>query len=98
MEASAQLHASVTLPPGTGPGSHCIGSWVDPEPRAGLDDMEKCKFLNIEQTKKQNQHIPWPDSVSELYPPSDRRLSAKLVPTYTERGVSSGKRSGTLRM
>jgi hypothetical protein len=24
---------------------------------------------------------PWPQSVSELYRPSDRRLSARLVPT-----------------
>jgi hypothetical protein len=25
---------------------------------------------------------PWPESVSELYRPNDRRLSAKLVPTF----------------
>jgi hypothetical protein len=31
-------------------------------------------------------HIPpWPESVSELYRPSDRRLSAKLVPTVADR-------------
>jgi hypothetical protein len=29
---------------------------------------------------------PWSESVSELYPPSDRRLSAKLVPTFADRG------------
>jgi hypothetical protein len=29
---------------------------------------------------------PWPESASELYPPSDRRLSAKLVPTFADRG------------
>jgi hypothetical protein len=28
---------------------------------------------------------PWPESVSELYRPSDRRLSAKLVPTLADR-------------
>jgi hypothetical protein len=28
----------------------------------------------------------WPESVSELYLPSDRRLSAKLVPTFVDRG------------
>jgi hypothetical protein len=28
------------------PGTHWIGSWVDP--RAGLDDMEKRKFLTIQ--------------------------------------------------
>jgi hypothetical protein len=28
----------------------------------------------------------WPESASELYRPSDRRLSAKLVPTFADRG------------
>jgi hypothetical protein len=27
---------------------------------------------------------PWPQSASELYRPSDRRLSAKLVPTFAD--------------
>jgi hypothetical protein len=29
---------------------------------------------------------PWPESASELCRPSDRRLSAKLVPTLADRG------------
>jgi hypothetical protein len=29
---------------------------------------------------------PWPESVSELYRLSDRRLSTKLVPTFADRG------------
>jgi hypothetical protein len=29
---------------------------------------------------------PWPESASELYRPSDRRLSANLVPTLADRG------------
>jgi hypothetical protein len=29
---------------------------------------------------------PWPESASELYRPSDRRLSAKLVLTFADRG------------
>jgi hypothetical protein len=29
---------------------------------------------------------PWPESTSEQYRPSDCRLSAKLVPTFAERG------------
>jgi hypothetical protein len=29
---------------------------------------------------------PWPESASELYGPSDRRLSAKLVPTVVNGG------------
>jgi hypothetical protein len=31
-------------------------------------------------------HTPWLLSASELYRPSDRRLSAKLVPTFADRG------------
>jgi hypothetical protein len=29
---------------------------------------------------------PWPESASELYQPSDRRLSAKRLPTFANRG------------
>jgi hypothetical protein len=29
---------------------------------------------------------PWSESASELYQPNDRRLSAKLVPTFADRG------------
>jgi hypothetical protein len=29
----------------------------------------------------------WPESASELYQPSDRRLSAKLVPTFADGGA-----------
>jgi hypothetical protein len=29
---------------------------------------------------------PWPESVSELYRPNDRRLSAEFVPTFADRG------------
>jgi hypothetical protein len=36
------------------------------------------------QHKKLN--TPWPESESELYRPSDRRLSAKLEPTCEDRG------------
>jgi hypothetical protein len=36
-------------------------------------------------------------SASELYQPSDRRLSAKLVPTFADRGLSRGRRGGSLR-
>jgi hypothetical protein len=31
-------------------------------------------------------YTPWPEFASELYRSSDRRLSAKLVPTFAERG------------
>jgi hypothetical protein len=32
------------------------------------------------------KHIPWSESASKLYRPSDRRLSAKLVPTFADKG------------
>jgi hypothetical protein len=38
---------------------------------------------NYQTNKKQT---PWSESVSELYRLSDRRLSAKLVPTFADRG------------
>jgi hypothetical protein len=39
---------------------------------------------------------PWPESSSELYRPSDRRLSVKLVPTLANREVPRGQRDGSL--
>jgi hypothetical protein len=38
-------------------------------------------YLLYKQTNKQ---IPWHESASELYQPSDRRLSAKLLPTFVD--------------
>jgi hypothetical protein len=35
------------------------------------------------------------ESASELYRPSDPRLSAKLVPTFADRGVSHGQCGGS---
>jgi hypothetical protein len=31
---------------------------------------------------------PWPESVRELYRPSDHRMPTKLVPTFADRGAS----------
>jgi hypothetical protein len=42
-------------------------------------------------------HAPGPESASELYRPGDRRLSAKLVPTFADRGVSRGQRGTSVR-
>jgi hypothetical protein len=39
-------------------------------------------FCDVTKLKK----APWPESASELYRPSVRRLSAKLVPTFADRG------------
>jgi hypothetical protein len=41
---------------------------------------------NIDVKSIQQHKTLWPESASELYRPSDRRLSAKLVPTFTDRG------------
>jgi hypothetical protein len=38
------------------------------------------------EQNNQNKQTPWPYSASELYRPIDRRLSAKLVPTFAGRG------------
>jgi CBS-domain-containing membrane protein len=35
---------------------------------------------------KQNKQTPWSEPASELYIPSVRRLSVKLVPTFADRG------------
>jgi hypothetical protein len=40
--------------------------------------------LSVRQT--QNKRNLWPESGNELRRPSDRRLSAKLVPTFADRG------------
>jgi hypothetical protein len=42
--------------------------------------------MNIYDYDLHNKQTPWPESASELYRPSDRRLSAKLVPTFADRG------------
>jgi hypothetical protein len=42
--------------------------------------------LNATYKKVKKKKTPWSESASELHRPSDRRLSAKLVPTFTDRG------------
>jgi hypothetical protein len=42
---SGQLHALPLYPRERAPGTHWIGGWVDP--RAGLGDLEKRKFLTV---------------------------------------------------
>jgi hypothetical protein len=43
-------------------------------------------FLPSVQVQRNNHRTPWPESASELYRPNDRHLTAKLVPTFAERG------------
>jgi hypothetical protein len=52
--------------------------------------------MNLETVRQQCSEIekqtPWPESASELYRPSYRRLSAKLVPTFCGYRVPRGQR------
>jgi hypothetical protein len=42
--------------------------------------------VHLESEQTLVRETPWPESASELCVPSDRRLSAKFVPTYADRG------------
>jgi hypothetical protein len=42
-----------------------------------------------------NNQTPWPEPASELYRPSDRRLSEKLVSTFADGRVSRSQRGGS---
>jgi hypothetical protein len=41
--------------------------------------------MSFTQLHIQTKKTPWPESASELYRLSARRLSAKLVPTFADR-------------
>jgi hypothetical protein len=59
----------------------CRGSF---EHCNGLSGFKNVKVCNDQVTSKTKQ-TPWPESASELNIPRDRRLSAKLVPTFTDK-------------
>jgi hypothetical protein len=51
--------------------------------------LERKELYSSKLPQVSNIHkneTPWPESVSELYRPIDRRLSATLVPTFVDRG------------
>jgi hypothetical protein len=58
-----------------------------------LLNLESCLFGRCFRFQSQNKTLnslflkktPWSESTSELYRPSDRRLSAKLVKTFADR-------------
>jgi hypothetical protein len=75
---------------------------------AGLMPDKDCareaqRQLTIDPSSRQREHpnqpsnqpILWRYSASELYRPSDRCLSAKLVPTFADRRVSHGQCGGS---
>jgi hypothetical protein len=47
---------------------------------------ERNKAKTHTHTHKQNNKTSWSESASELYRPSDRRLSAKRLPTFADKG------------
>jgi hypothetical protein len=61
--------------------SECNDSAREPQNR--LINVQKHERISKYINKKQT---PWSESASELYRPSDRRLSAKWLPTFADRG------------
>jgi hypothetical protein len=55
------------------------GSGVRPPPFYRTVNFRRLLWCKGEKT-------PWSESASELYGPRDRRLLAKLVPTFVDRG------------
>jgi hypothetical protein len=41
---------------------------------------------SLDTDQKKKKKTPWPESANELYRPSDRRLSAKRLPTFVDKG------------
>jgi hypothetical protein len=55
----------------------------------------KKEKLTRNRPKNKLKQTPWPESASELHRPSDRPLSAKLVPIFAERGCHMVSVTGT---
>jgi hypothetical protein len=51
----------------------------------GYYELKKDKPMLNERQQTKTKQTPWSESESELYRPSDRRLSAKLVTTFANR-------------
>jgi hypothetical protein len=49
-------------------------------------DNDLAHELMTGKNKIIKKKTPWSESASELYRPSDRRLSAKRLPTFADRG------------
>jgi hypothetical protein len=74
--------------------SVCDNSWfIRPTLKIIWTAPEMSDWSNIHQTMDNTTTSTlWPESASELYRPSDRHLSAKLVPIFADRGVPQGIR------
>jgi hypothetical protein len=69
-----------------------LASWISTwsihyvHPEYLLDSSTTCILSTyLIQWLIQTEQTAWPESASELYRPKDRRLSAKLVPTFADR-------------
>jgi hypothetical protein len=51
----------------------------------GAASSASSETRSLDGYSPENTHTPWPEFASELYRQSDRRLSAKLVPTFEDR-------------
>jgi hypothetical protein len=56
LQVSSQLHAPTALPGQRAPGTHGTGGRANP--RAGLDNMEKLKFLTLPGLELRNLSLP----------------------------------------
>jgi hypothetical protein len=66
---------------------------INGNPKALGRNREACRSVQIPfsnvwcvRGKTKTKNTPWSESASELYQPSDRRLSAKWLPTFEDRG------------
>jgi hypothetical protein len=60
-----------------------------------VSSAEAYTTLNVtKKKKKKKEKNLWPESASELYQLSYRHLSAKLLPTFEDRGVSHSQCGG----
>jgi hypothetical protein len=52
----------------------------------GLKNRGSCVTFAVSRRRQTNKQTPWSESASELYRPSDRRFSAKWLPTFADKG------------
>jgi hypothetical protein len=69
----------------------CSWNGRSPIPDQTLAARRKRRWLQDAKSKQ----TPWPESASELYELSDSHLSAKLVQTFVDGGVSRSQRGGS---
>jgi hypothetical protein len=64
----------------------CVSTFKDSDWNC---DIVLSSYLNLIPSfslQAKRKRTPWPESASELYRPSDRRLSVKLVSTFADTG------------